>query len=174
MDLLDFSAEDLYYTGQRLPEVIELVERAADAYGSAAAEHYLLRAYFLAPDDLSVLVALYRYYYYQHRYADALLVAHRATDASAQRLGINSDWTAVNELDLAYGVRNSMSLMRFYLYALKGAGYLKLRLGDIAGAVQRLDKVVELDKADRIGARGLLEVVRGVSEETDDEAAAPG
>lgn len=173
MDLLDFSAEDLYYAGEQSVEVTRLVAEAAEAYGHAEAENFLLRAYFLVPEDLSVLVALYRYYYYQHRYEDALLVAHRALGVSAERLGINSDWTAANDLDLAYGVRKSTSLMRFYLHALKGAGYLKLRLGDMEGAVQRLNKVVELDKADRIGAKGLLEVVRGVSENADDQAAAP-
>jgi hypothetical protein len=171
MDLLDFAAEDLYYAGEQSAQVTRLV---AEAYGRGEAESLLLRACFLAPEDLSVLVALYRYYYYQHRYEDALLVAHRALGVSAERLGINSDWMAVNQRDLNGGAARSMSLMRFYLYALKGAGYLKLRLGDTEGGARRLGKVVELDEADRIGAKGLLEVVCGRSELSDDQTATAG
>jgi len=50
--------------------------------------------------------------------------------------------------------------VRFYLHALKGAGYLLLRLGQTKQGLVRLDKVAELDPKDRIGAAALADVVR--------------
>jgi hypothetical protein len=50
--------------------------------------------------------------------------------------------------------------MRFYLMALKGAGYLLLRSGDIRAGLARLEKVTELDTDDRLGVRALVQVAR--------------
>ena len=73
MDLLQFDQTTLYYVDP-LPAGIEpLLLDAAACYGEAQAEALLLRAYFLAPEQLVVLVALYRYYFYQHRLDDALV-----------------------------------------------------------------------------------------------------
>jgi predicted TPR repeat methyltransferase len=50
----------------------------------------------------------------------------------------------------------SIGLLRFYFLALKGAGYLCLRMEDRDAAIERLQKVVELDPHDRLGASLLL------------------
>lgn len=160
MDLLDFVGEQLYFDDAMSPELADLLSQAAEHYGSEQAECLLLRAYFLAPENLSVLVALYRYFYYQHRYEDALLVADRATGTAAASLGIGRDWRTLTQADLAIGVQRSMSLMRFYLYSLKGAGYLLMRLRRLPEALERLEKVVALDTSDRIGAQALVVLAR--------------
>jgi hypothetical protein len=51
-----------------------------------------------------------------------------------------------------------MTIVRFYLLALKGAAYLELRLGKEDNAVLRLKKILELDSEDRLGAKVLLNV----------------
>jgi DNA-binding SARP family transcriptional activator len=53
-----------------------------------------------------------------------------------------------------------MSLMRFYLYVLKGSGYLLMRMGRVDEALERLEKLVALDTSDRIGAQALVELAR--------------
>ena len=45
-----------------------------------------------APEHLTVLVSLYRYYFYQHRLEDVLVVADHAKRISARHLGIPNDW----------------------------------------------------------------------------------
>jgi hypothetical protein len=59
---------------------------------------------------------------------------------------------------LAHCMVQSFSMVRFYLLALKGAGYLQLRMGEIEAGVERLEKVQELDTADRLNVSMLLEV----------------
>jgi hypothetical protein len=160
MDLLDFEAQSLYFEDELPDEVNALLAAAADAYGSESAEHNLLRAHFLEPEHLTVLVALYRYFYYQHRYRDAFLVAERAMDITARRLEIRCTWQRLDLQSLGAGIMKSMTLTRFYLMALKGSGYLKLRLGETDNGLARLEKVAELDTDDRMGVLSLVQLAR--------------
>ncbi|MEN9501643.1 MAG: hypothetical protein RI964_928 [Pseudomonadota bacterium] len=156
MDLQDFEAEDLYFNATIDPEIAELLEEAASLYPATETETLLLRAYFLDPEDLNVLVALYRYYYYQHRLRDALSVAQKSITASGKRLRMPDDWRHLTRLHLGQGVLVSMTLTRFYLMAHKGAGYLEMRLGELPDAVGRLQTLVDIDSNDRLGAKALL------------------
>jgi len=71
MDLLDFEAQGLYFEEPDVAGVKEMIVTAAENYATGDAELPLLKAYFLAPQSLNVLVALNRFYYYQHRLEDA-------------------------------------------------------------------------------------------------------
>jgi tetratricopeptide (TPR) repeat protein len=160
MDLLDFEAQSLYFEDELPEEVSALLAAAADAYGNASAEHQLLRAYFLEPGHLTVLVALYRYFYYQHRYDDAFVVAERAIEIAARRLELRCTWQELSLQSLGAGIMKSMTLTRFYLMALKGSGYLQLRSGQTRDGLARLEKVAELDTDDRMGVRTLVQLAR--------------
>lgn len=158
MDFLDFEGQDLYFDEPVSSRVARLIQQAAEAYPGEEAEADLLRAYFLEPGHLTVLVALYRYFYYRHRYQDALLVAERALTVAGERLDLRVNWSQLSMAELSHGIMVSMGFTRFYLLVLKSAGYLKLRIGDVEGAIQRLEKVVELDPRDQFGAGFLLEL----------------
>lgn len=159
MDLLDFSDCKLYFEDP-LPAAAEaLIAEAARAYGSPGAELALLRAHLLAPDNLTVLVGIYRYYFYQHRLEDALQVAERAMQLSGRQLGLPADWTLLDEQRLGSAAAASFGLLRFHLLALKAASVVLLRLGRIAASRERLIKLAVLDSRDQLGAAKLLEVV---------------
>lgn len=159
MDLSKFEPDELYFDTP-LPEgVSELLSGAARRYGEPAAETLLLRAYLMAPDNLTVLVALYRYYFFRHRLEDTLLVAGRALDSSARLLGFPEDWRLLTRGHVGHGAHRSIGLVRFHLLALKAAGLVNLRLGRRETARQMLLKVAEMDDSDRLGAKSLLNVV---------------
>ena len=159
MDLLDFSDCKLYFEEALHPEAERLIALAASEYGEAGAELALLRAHLLAPDNLTVLVGLYRYYFYQHRLEDALQVAERAMLISGRHLGLPANWSLLNENWLASAAAVSFGLLRFYLLALKAASIVLLRLGHISASRERLIKLAALDARDQLGAAKLLEVV---------------
>lgn len=167
VDFLDIDREVLYFEEPLVPDAGLCLEEAAETYGDTQAEAALMRAYFLAPEHPMVLVALYRYFYYQHRLEDALRVAERVLRVFAQRLELPEDWRYLDDARLGNGVLISMTLVRFYMLALKGAGYLQLRLGEYEPALTRLQKVVELDPSDRLGARALLDVAKASLQERD-------
>jgi tetratricopeptide (TPR) repeat protein len=160
MDLLDFEAEQLYFDEPIDAVAKAAIEEAAENYGDDSAEHSLLRAYFIEPEHPLVLVALYRYFYYKHRYEDAMRIAERVLGLFAQRLGFPEDWRDLDKVNSANGIRVSMTMLRFYMLALKGSGYLELRLGHYESALARLHKVVELDDSNRLGAQALIDVAR--------------
>jgi hypothetical protein len=160
MDLLDFQGEDMYFDQPLGADTDRLLREAAATYGEEAAEHSLLRAYFLEPEHLTVLVALYRYFYYRHRYAESLVVAERAIALAGRHLGVGSDWRNIDGQTLGSAVLTSMTLTRFLLLAIKGAAYLKLRLGDAAGALERLEKIAPLDTSNRLGLTELINLAR--------------
>lgn len=169
MDLLDFADDTLYFEEPLAAEAAALLVQAANAYGEPSAELALLRAHLLAPDSLTVLVGIYRYYFYQHRLEDALQVAELAMQLSGRRLGLPA-WELIDEARLAAAAASSFGMLRFYLLALKAASVVLLRLGRIADSRQRLGKLAALDSRDQLGAGKLLEVVdafRGNAE--DDE-----
>jgi tetratricopeptide (TPR) repeat protein len=172
MDLLEFQAEQLYFDEPIDPAATRLVERAAQLYGQPEAEDLLMKAYFLEPEHLLVLVALYRYFYYQHRLSDALRVGERVLRITARNLGLPEDWRELDRVAFENTVLVSMTGLRFYMLALKGAGYLELRLGDHESALQRLQKVADLDDKDRLGAQALLDVAREALNEQDSPLAA--
>lgn len=159
MDLLDFDQAGLYFD-EPVPNGVEaLIAQAAAEYGEETAEPLLHKAYFLAPESLMVLVALYRYYFYQHRLDDALIVAARAMAIVGQRLGFPDDWRQLHSGFLGQGVLRSMGLLRFYLHVLKAAGYINLRLGRMAEGRAMIEKLVEVDSHDRMGGKLLLDTV---------------
>lgn len=160
MDFLDFTGEEMYFDEPIGADVEGLLMDAARRYGEDAAELSLLQAYFLEPRHLTVLVALYRYFYYRHRYREALITAERAIVVTAERLDMPVRWSEISEADLGRGALVSMSLTRFLLLALKGSGYLLMRLGDSAEALARFEKLSEIDTSDRLGIKELLALAR--------------
>lgn len=159
MDLQDFDGEMLYFDQPEPQRISELLMAASQHYGQGDAEGFLLEAFAIAPKNLSVLVGLYRFYYYQHRYADALNIAHVVMQTVAPQIDFPERWLDLDMNALGLGVLRSMGLVRFYLLALKGAGYLNLRLSYFEEGLRMLRKVRELDAADRLGAKVLLDVL---------------
>ena len=158
MDLLEIGEQDLYFD-QPLPQEVEaLIAAAADAYGEPEAEDMLLAAYEKQPHHPVVHVALYRYYYYQHRLGEALHMADRTLEDTGLGLGFAGHWSEATLAGLGAGEAN-MARVRYYLLALKGAGFICLRLGRREEGEMRLQKVAEMDSADRLGARAILGVV---------------
>lgn len=163
MDLLDMKEANLYFD-EPLPEEAEkLLNCAAVKYGEKNVERLLLRAYALAPKHLTILVGLYRYYFYQHRLGDALDVAHITLSVAAKRLDFPANYREITPLHLGAGALKSMGMVRFYLLALKAAGYLNLRLNKWDFAISMLSKVRELDEKDRLRASALLDIARQFS-----------
>lgn len=130
------------------------------------AEQHLQQAQALAPDHAAVLIGLYRFYFYKGRLADALAVARLCLDKAAQENHLAADWQQVSPGDAEFGRYEAM-LPRFYLFTLKGYAYLQMRLGHLAEGRSAVDKLLELDPGDKIGARVLLDVLQRVGRDDD-------
>ncbi|BBL57232.1 hypothetical protein [Methylomonas koyamae] len=159
MDLLQFEAEDLYYEQEDSPEVQALIRYAAERYATGEAELPLLQAYLRAPESLNVLVSLNRFYYYQHRLQEALLISEKALELIRPGIGFPADWRQVGLGLISDAPKESLTRIRLYLFTLKSVGFLNMRLENLELAKAIFEKLVALDDMDRIGAKGLLELV---------------
>ena len=165
MDLLDFEAQGLYFEEPDVAGVKEMIATAAENYETGEAELPLLKAYFLAPQSLNVLVALNRFYYYQHRLEDALEATVKALAVIRPLIGFPEDWRDLQQSHLSDAPPVSLTQVRLYLFTLKAVGFLNMRLHNLDVSQGIFEKLVELDSKDRIGAKGLLELV--VKRKTD-------
>lgn len=159
MDLLEFDARDLYYEKEDSQEVQDLIKYAAELYGSGEAELPLLKAYLRAPESLNVLVALNRFYYYQHRLADALLISEKALTLIRQAIAFPQDWQQLEMKHISESPKDLLTQIRLYLFTLKSIGFLNMRMENLDLSRSIFEKLVALDDRDRIGAKGLLELV---------------
>jgi tetratricopeptide (TPR) repeat protein len=165
MDLLDFEAQGLYFEQPDVVGVKELIATAAENYASGDAELSLLQAYFLAPESLNVLVALNRFYYYQHRLEEALAATTKALAVIRLMIAFPEDWSDLQLSHINDAPADLLTQVRLYLFTLKAIGFLNMRLEKLDLSQAIFEKLVELDSKDRIGAQGLLELV--VKRKTD-------
>jgi tetratricopeptide (TPR) repeat protein len=159
MDLLDFEAQGLYFEQPDVAGVKELIATAAENYAGGDAELSLLQAYFLAPESLNVLVALNRFYYYQHRLEEALAATTKALVVIRPTIAFPEDWQDVQINHITEAPADLLTNVRLYLFTLKAIGFLNMRLENLDLSQAIFEKLVELDSKDRIGAQGLLELV---------------
>ncbi len=165
MDLLDFEAQGLYFEQPDVAGVDELIAIAAENYANGDAELSLLKAYFLAPESLNVLVALNRFYYYQHRLEEALSATNKALVVIRPSISFPEDWHDLQLSHINEAPAELLTKIRMYLFTLKAVGFLNMRLENLDLSQSVFEKLVELDTKDRIGAQGLLELV--VKRKTD-------
>ncbi|NPU69888.1 hypothetical protein HL667_33195 [Bradyrhizobium sp. 83012] len=154
--------------GGGLPEEAEHhLKLASQSYHlDQVAEDHLKQAETLAPDHAAVLIGFYRFYFYKGRLSDALRIAKRCLAKAAVENHLPPHWRDVRPEHAAFGSFDHM-LPRFFMFTLKGYAYLQMRLGNLVEGRLAVQKLLDLDPSDKIGARVLLEVVDRV--ELDDE-----
>ncbi len=160
MDLLDFEAEGLYFEQTDVAGVKELLAEAAENYADGKAEFPLLRAYFLAPESLNVLVALNRFYYYQHRLEDALLATYKALAVIRASIDFPEHWQDLQQQHIDNTA--NLTQVRLYLFTLKAVGFLNMRLHRLELSEQIFKKLISLDSKNRIGAQALLDLLKNL------------
>lgn len=146
--------------GEGLPEEVErLLHAAAFSYDQDEVAHkYLMEARALAPTHPATLIGLYRFYFYKGRLKECLGVAESCLTRAAIDNSLPLDWRQVTPQDAAFGDFDAIA-PRFFMFSLKGYAYLSMRLGDFEESAAAIDKLLELDPADKIGAKVLLGVL---------------
>lgn len=159
MDLLQFEARELYFEQEDSAEVQALIKSASEGYAGGEAELPLLQAYLRAPESLNVLVALNRFYYYQHRLSEALLISEKALVLIRRGIDFPEDWRQLELCHISEAPKDWLTRIRLYLFTLKSIGFLNMRMENLDLSKGIFEKLVALDDKDRIGAKALLELV---------------
>jgi tetratricopeptide (TPR) repeat protein len=150
------------------PAAEDCLLQAGLSYGADdVAEAYLREAEALAPGHAAVLIGFYRFYFYKGRLAECLEVARACLAWAGRENNFSTDWRLVEPGDAEFD-RYENILPRFFLFSLKGYAYLQLRLGNIEEGKQAIDKLLQLDPSDKIGARVLVGVIDRIGRDDDD------
>lgn len=159
--------KELHFFGANITARIRpLLEEAVDNYNDPErAQALLWRAHELAPEQLEVYVALYKFYFYCKQLDEAERVARMALEAAASQGGFPEDWRALTPASAAWSKPGGAE--RIYLFTLKALGFIRLRQMDLAGGKAILDKLLTLDPRDQVGGRVIWELAAGLEDIVD-------
>ncbi|CAG0950436.1 hypothetical protein MTYP_00160 [Methylophilaceae bacterium] len=154
---------------RNLPPVAEEHLRlASHAYADdAKAEMHLALAKAIAHGNAVVQVGEYRYYFYKNRLPEALKVAEACLLTVSAELHLPPHWYEVTPADADF--RGDEPAHRFYLFVLKAYAYLLLRLNRLVEGSLAVEKLLELDPANRIGGQLLLDVLARIGKDDYDD-----
>ncbi|MDR3391354.1 MAG: hypothetical protein P4L77_06405 [Sulfuriferula sp.] len=153
MKLMDAVSGDplTLFGGEASPVIAQLLQDAAAAYQQTTrAEAILWSAQAINPACLPVYFALYKFYFYKCRLADAEKVALMGLETAARQAGITSDWTQLSADSADWGQTDQPQ--HFYLFTLKALAFIRLRLRQRADSLTLLAKLQELDPRDTVGS----------------------
>jgi len=162
----DLAGEELCF-GHGLPVNIRiLLQQATRAYEDASlAESLLIQARNLAPDALEVGIALYKFYFYKYRLADAEAVALQTLTRAAELGGFAPDWTELVHDSASWS--EPLGPERAYLFTLKALAFINLRLDRVHVSRTILNKLDELDPTDQVGASVIDDLAMRMEEQDE-------
>ncbi|MDP2902305.1 MAG: hypothetical protein Q8N96_04260 [Methylovulum sp.] len=165
MGQVAFVDERVLFSPNIPAEVNQLLQAAvaASPIDQGRAEKLFLQAHAMDKQCLQTYFALYKFYFFQKRLADAERLVIAGLEESARQGGFPSDYRRLvqnqNEWDL---YANEITL--FYLYTLKALAFIKLRQGYDIDAQLVLSHLQQLDPKDLSGASVIMDLAAGAAE----------
>jgi hypothetical protein len=139
------------FGGEASPVITQLLQEAAAVYQQTSrAEAILWSAQAIDPACLPVYFALYKFYFYKFRLADAEKVALMGLKTAAHQGGFPAEWSRLSPTTAKWG--STEGVQHFYLFTLKALAFIRLRMGKREESLALLDKLRELDPNDSVGS----------------------
>ena len=159
MKILDNSAEPIaLFGGEASPVITQLLQEAAAAYQQTSrAEAILWSAQAIDPACLPVYFALYKFYFYKFRLADAEKAALMGLKTAAHQGGFSAEWSHLSPSTANWN--STEGVQHFYLFTLKALAFICLRLGKCEESLALLNKLKELDPKDTVGSSVIRDLI---------------
>lgn len=150
----------------QVPEDIkELLILAAKTWeNTAESEKYMQQALAKAGENIDVLIAAYRYFYYKNNFILALQTVVKVTDKIKAAENFSADWEKLKPILIK---RKEEPQIRLYLNAYAASGLVLAKLGEIEQAKEVSARVKEIDEKNDFGAGILLDILTRPPEEDD-------
>jgi len=162
-NVLGFNAEHLQLSADVPVLVRQMVQQAIASYeDKPVAEQLFKQALELAPAEMEIYVAFYKFYFYQKYLPEAEQVALQTLRKVAELTGLPADWRCFQKEFAQW--TNPDSPVRYYLYTMKALGFMALRQESLSLAHEILDKLGELDPDDRVGGSVIKVLANRMSE----------
>lgn len=160
------SIEERVLFSPDIPAAVNALLQAAVAVSrrdEAEAERLFIEARRLDCHCLDTYFALYKFYFYRARLADAEQAALAGLEEAARQGRFPADYKRlVREKEKWNLYANGIT--HFYLYSLKALAFIKLRSGQDTEARVILSVIHELDPEDRSGVSVIVDLVSALDE----------
>lgn len=150
----------------QVPENIKkLLILAASAWEKPAqAEKYMQQAIAQTGDNIDVLVAAYRYFYYSHNYPLALQTSRQVLERIKNLEAFPDDWEKLQPILVN---RQAEPIIRLYLNAYTASGLVLAKLEQFDAAKEIATRVKQFDGRNEFGAAILLDILTRPPEEDE-------
>ncbi len=147
-------------------DVKQLLKLAADNWeNTSESEKYINQALAKTGDNIDVLIAAYRYFYYKQNYQMALETAEKVQAKVKQAERLPDEWEKLKPILIK---RKEEQIIRLYLNSYAATGLILAILGKEEAAKEICNKVKEIDDKNDFGAGILLDVLTRPPEEDDE------
>jgi len=127
-------------------------------------EKYIQQALVKTDNNIEVLIAAYRYFYYKNNYALALLTSEKLIAKIQAMEKLPNDWQQLQPILVR---RQEEPPIRLYLNAYAASGLLLAKLGDLERALEISRKIQDIDLENKFGANILFDILTNSSPEDD-------
>ncbi|SRR5579883_658907 len=142
----------------KVPEdVKKLLILAAETWENPLeAENYINQALEITGENIDILVAAYRCFYYKNNYSMALEAAKKIIRKVKDLEKLPDDW---EQLKTILSLRKENANIRLFLNAYTASGLVLAKLGEIEQAKEISTQVKEIDDNNEFGAKILLDIL---------------
>lgn len=160
-------ADSKTFSWFQVPEDIKnlLILAAKSWENTAESEKYMQEALAKTEDNLEVLVAAYRYFYYKNNYLLALQMAVKVINKIHQSEKLPDDWQQLKAILVS---RKDNPSIRLYLTAYAASGLVLAKLGEIEQAKEISARVKEVDDKKEFGGGLILDILTRPAEEDEE------
>ncbi len=144
-------------------DVKELLILATKTWeNTTESEQYMQQALTKAGENIDVLVAAYRYFYYKNNFVIALQTVNKVIDLIKITENFPDDWEELKSILIN---RKQEPQIRLYLNAYAASGLVLAKLGELESAKEVSTRVKEIDNKNDFGAGILIDILTRPPEE---------
>jgi hypothetical protein len=166
-DVYPLRRNEVHFGFDIAPEADAHLQRAAALVTTREASLQALNdARQAAPDQLEVLVAMFKFHFYQGETEKAEALVLEALAKASWQGGFSHDWNTLAAESADWSDPRGPG--RLFLYSLKALAFIRLRQCANAEAASILDTMQRLDPTDQVGADVIRDLLEGVDGERDD------
>ena len=149
------------------PEADAHLQQAAALVSTREASLQALNAaHRVAPDQVEVLVAMFKFHFYQGDTDTAEALVREALEKASRQGGFTREWRRLEAESADWSDPRGPG--RLFLYCLKALAFIRLRQSATVEAASILDTMRRLDPTDQVGADVIRDLLDGVEGDRED------
>lgn len=148
------------------PDVKQLLISAASNWNNTSeSEKYINEALAKEPENIDVLIAAYRYFFYKNNYRQALKMSERVIEQIGKAESLPDDWQLLKPILIE---RAEETQIRLYLNAFASTSFMLARLGETEKAKLISSQVKEIDTKNQFSSGTIFDIITRPPEDEDD------